>query len=71
METGAAFRKEVTRMTTEERREAIKDYKSRRGCHVCGRRPDPRWLGCAAPRGFARGGGFAVRCSSAHPLEEE
>ena len=31
-------------MTTEERREAIKEYKSRRGCHVCGRRPDSRWL---------------------------
>ena len=51
METGAAFRKEVKKMTTEERREAIKDYKSRRGCHLCGRKPDPRWLLLVRPDG--------------------
>ena len=38
-------------MTTEGRREAIKDYKSRRGCHVCGRKPDPRKLLLVRPDG--------------------
>jgi hypothetical protein len=38
-------------MTTQERREAIKEYKAERGCYVCGRRPDPRRLLLVRPDG--------------------